>query len=409
MSTIDDIRRAVRLILFESVQPHSIVAMEVLSGKHAEYESYLRVYGFDKAMSREATGFGAEGDEDVGAWKIIGLPGLSATGMSNPPPWISFVDWLWGFLRESNLNPMAYKGFGDLKVPYGQLKPHGKRVRKYGESVTHQKMTGMKFRGVLSKIAEYAPGYDIKRDVTFVISSLGNDQDEATKKWNELMKDATTPGWFKIMPGHDNNWFISVNVEIDEPDGWRDRATIIAKHKEENRDRWKATMQELAAGRTSYIHLASLVGECLAMKHGFPYPFNVDLMEPTDLTRAIDIVKTLSLDDIVTYAKERGKAPPVIGKQQQQKQIDLSPIKLTSMWDAAVGRIAVEGDVDELPVQVALSDYMVKNAGFSEPFDVELLSPTELTKASTIASSLHYDDISNMIESVQRRIKNITR
>ncbi|MEM3097208.1 MAG: hypothetical protein QXU32_00595 [Nitrososphaerales archaeon] len=384
MSIINEIIHELRSFLMaEDVGPYAIAIIRPMPGGVPEEETHIRVIGFDRAMSRGQVGFGGEDDEDVGSWRILNLPERSATGMYNPTPWVLFMDWLWKLLRDSNLEPMGLEGFGDEAGAPKTVAQ--KRMRKYGKSVQGE--------------------YDVKRDVVMAINSLGKDEEEVARNFKNLMVNASTPDWFKLveLKGY-NEWYVIVQMESEMPEGWQERKKYMEEYKEKHRQEWKKAVEELAGGKTNPVQLNPLVKLYLVKKHNFESPFNVDVMNDDEFKRAIDIVRTLKLEDIVEFAKAEGKAPPVIGRP---KAGEISVEVLKDRWAQIVDKLADELDADHPTVQVALADYMVKKAGFDDPFEPDLMSPAQFAKAVAIAGGLSGDDIRPFTEDVQKQIRRL--
>lgn len=370
-------------------------------GKKSEYESFLKVVGFDRAMSPGSTGFGGEGDEDTGAWKVAGLPDRSELGKQNPSPWSLFLDWLWKYLKDKGYSPVPYKGFGDTASPYGKLKPYQKRQRKYGTATDIPLETDPE---VVSKFAhgwpskQYSgsgvvpgPGYDAKRDITLAMSPMGQTMDEIFKNLDKVFKSAPVPNWFKIESDPDNyRWSVIVNIDSDMPEGWKDRLDSVSSFKKENRERWNDAITSLAAGRTNPLQLAPLVRTFLVVKHGFQPPLSIDVLDKENFEKAISIVKNTSLEDVVQFAKETNRQVPTVSQASAAKQSVKS--KLLNRWNQIVKDLADQGATEPFMVQVALADYMSKN-GFQDPFEPDILTPQQLSKAINIAGRIRYDDL----------------
>lgn len=406
----------------EEVQPQEVIMFAGFpdKGDKAEWGSFLKIVGFDRAMSASVAGFGKDGKEgeDDGAWSVPGLPTVSELGKQNPSPWSLFMDWMWKFLKEKGYNPAPASGFGDVKTPYGKLKPYQKRQRKYGVPADIQpeqlhKMSPKEVKqfahGWPSK--QYSEmgiipggGYDVKRDVTIAISPMGNDMDQVFKNLDKIFKSAPIPSWFKIRSDENNyRWAVSVDIDADDmPEGWRERRTSIDAFRHENRERWNNTISTLSGGRTNPLQLAPLVRAFLVVKHGFQPPMSVDVLSKEDFDKAVAIIKNTSLEDVVQFAKETGRPVPVISQASAAR--DSIKSKLMTRWHQAVQRLADQGAVESYVVQVALADHMVKRVGFPEPFEIDELTPQQLSRVLTVASRLMYSDldVSSVEDDIER-------
>ena len=383
---ISEFRHELRslLVLRETIEKYAIIYLRALPSSTPGEESNIKVMGLDRAMSREHTGFGQAGQgEDVGAWSVQNLPDRSATGMYNPTPWILFMDWFWQLLREQNLEPMGLDGFGDDKP--GPKTVAQKRMKKYGEGARGE--------------------YDVKRDLTVAINSIGNNEDEVARNFRKIMAGAQTPGWFNLVEVRaTNEWYAIVQMEIEMPDGWADRKANMDNFKEKHRQEWKRVISKLADGRTNPAQLSPLVKLFLVKKHGFPYPFNTDVMSDEDFQRAVTLVMSMKLEELVEFAKAEGKLPPIIGKARIRA---LDPESLQQRWTQIVDRLATELDADHPTVQVALADYMVQKAGFPDPFEPELMSPNMFSRAMVYAGRLRGEDLRPFTESIQQQVKRL--
>jgi len=417
---INEFIQVLRSVLMEALQEQVIVVMTVSPGGNPKYESLLRIYGLDKATySGGGTGgFGGEDDEDLGAWKILNLPTETETGMRNPPAWVLFMDWLWKALKSKDLEPAPYLGFGDISKPYSELPIHGRRVRKYGEmakgSYQWWDIRPMMKRGSGGNVLSWQqPGKEaksekisigqagIKKDVTVTITSLGIAQDEIDDGFRKLLKSVNNPGWFKIKE-EEGRWFVVVQMEAEEPEGWQERLKTVTAFKRENREKWNEALKAVAGGRIYPQQLHYIVARYLIAYHGFSTPFNVDLLEQSELDKALNIVKSLTLEELTKFASDKNIKLPPIGATKQTGAASIVDYK----WDSVISRLAEEGNVEEPVVQVALSDYLAAN-GFNDPFDFDLLSPTNKIRAIRIADKLRYSDISSFVESVQRLLKSL--
>jgi len=410
-----EFRLKLRQFLMEEVHPQAIIMMAAFPGKKAEYESFLKVVGFDKAMSPKSTGFGGDSDEDVGAWKIVGIPEVSELGKQSPSPWALFMDWLWKFLKDKGFNPVPYRGFGDTSTPYGKLKPYQKRQRKYGvpaeipletdPAVVSQFAKGWPSKQYAGSGVVPGPGYDAKRDIMLALSPMGTNMDDVYKNFDKILKSAPIPNWFKIESDPDNyRWSVVVNIDTDVPEGWKDRLEAINAYKSQNRERWNEAVSDLAGGRTNPLQLAPLVRAFLVVKHGFQPPLSIDVLDKENFEKAINIVKNTKLEDIVEFAKSTNRPVPVISQASTAKQSIKS--KLMTRWNQIVKHLADQGVTEPYVIQVALADYMTNKAGFPDPFEPELLTPQQLSKAINVAGRIGYDDLD--IASVQESIKRLT-
>jgi hypothetical protein len=438
MDQIEKFRFALRQHLTEAARSQSVILMAVFpGGRNAEFESYLKVVGLDRSVGREQDGLGVKDDEkrkamqarpdvgefsaqsdpDAGAWKVVGLPEKGEFGRDKPSPWELFMDWLWKSLREKGLNPSPYLGFGDAKKKDTKLSPQQKRQRKYGVAV---KVPSETDPAVVSKYAfawpskQYAgsgkipgAGFDVRKDITIAISSMGTDIDATSKKFNEILKMIPLPQGFKIdFDANNYRWNILVDIAVDEPEGWENRLTNITAFKRENREKWIGAIQELAAGRTNSAQLAPLVRAFLVVKHGFQPPFNVDTLSQEDFDKAIDIINNTKLDDVVKFAQETSRAAPTLFQKTGK---DVLRNKLVDRWNQVVQDLANQGGTEAYVVQVALADYMTQKGGFSDPFEPEMLSPGVLSKAIIQAGKLSFDELRPFTESIIRIINRIIK
>lgn len=446
MDQIEQFRLALRQqLLSEGVQPQSVILMAVFpGGKKAEYESYLKVVGFDRSDVRKQGGLGvkdaeqraamqarpdvgefsAQSDPEAGAWQVVGLPEKSESGMHEPSAWILFMDWLWKSLREKGLNPTAYLGFGDTKQKMDPktgkpipLSISQRRQKRYG---TQTRVPAETDPAIVSKYAfawpskQYAGsgkipgvGFDIRRDVTIAISPMGDNIDDTSSKFNEIMKTLTPPPGFKIEYDAENyRWNIIVDIEVDEPEGWEDRLANVNAYKRENREKWIGAIQDLAAGRANASQLAKLVRDFLVVKHGFQPPFHVDTLTPEDFNKAITIIKNTQLDDIIKFAQETNRTMPTLFQKTGK---DVMKNRLIDRWNQLVQDLAAQGGTEPYVVQVALADYMTQKGGFPDPFEPEILPPNALSKAIVIAGKLSYDELRPFTESIIRTLNRIIK
>lgn len=439
--SITNIRWAIRGILSEGVQPHDVIIMAALPGE-SESDTRLKVVGFDKAMARQAKGFGTEGDKELGKWEYVGLPERSATGRADAPPWVMFMDWLWDFLRDIGLDPQPAEGFGDEKPhkPGEKLSVHAKRAKKYGAGVSIPmasreeippgfEKSWSKFKGAWTgtpgekegekryyKERGEIPGggYDINRDITIIVNSLGDDQEERAKKFDQLLKNAKTPDWFKIVPDidkkgdHNYRWFVRVNIDVAESEGWKERLSSITAYKAENRDKWKAAINDLAAGKTNPIQLVPIVIAYLVEVHNFKRPFHIDMLNEQEFNKALKIVQDLTLNEIVEFARKTKRVPPVVGADiSSQKPSAMDHSQLVNRWNQIVAQLAGESGVDQYAIQVALVDYIEAQPDFSKPFDIDTARPAELSNAIVKIGTLKYEDIAGLVESVNNYVDTV--
>lgn len=446
MDQIEKFRLALRQhLLTEGVQPQSVILMAVFpGGKKAEYESYLKVVGFDRSDTREQGGLGvqdpeqrakmqadpnvgkfsAQSDPEAGAWKVVGLPEKSESGMHEPSAWVLFMDWLWKSLREKGLNPTAYLGFGNAKQKINPttgkpipLSISQKRQKKYGVQTRVPAETNP------AVVAQYAfawpskqyagsgkipgVGFDIRRDVTIAMSPMGMDIDETSKKFNEIMKTLTPPPGFKIEFDAENyRWNIIVNIDVDEPEGWEERLSNVNAFKRDNREVWLGAISDLAGGKANPAQLAKLVRDFLVVKHGFKPPFHVDILPPEEFNKAIATIKNTQLDDVLKFAQETNRTMPTL---YQKTGKDVMKNRLMDRWNQLVQDLATQGGTEPYVVQVALADYMTQKAGFQEPFEPEILPPNALSKAIVAAGKLAYDDLRPFTESIIRTLNRIIK
>ena len=447
MDQIENFRRIIRQQLNEATKPRpqSVILMAVFpGGRKAEYESYLKVVGFDRSVGREQGGLGvksaedraamqarpdvgefsAQSEPDAGAWKVVGLPEKGEFGRDKPSPWELFMDWLWKTLKEKGLNPNPYLGFGSAKPKVNpatgkleKLSPQQKRQKKYGVAA---KIPAETDPATVAKYAFAWPskqytdsgtipgvGFDVRKDVAIAISSMGSDIDETSHNFNEILKTVTPPPGFQISFDADNyRWNVIVDIEVDEPEGWEDRLANVNAFKRENREKWVEALRELTAGRTNSAQLAPLVRDFLVVKHGFKPPFNIDILTQEDFNKVVTILKNTQLDDIIKFAQETNRPAPTLFQKTSK---DVLKNKLVERWNQLVQQIADQGGTEAYVVQGALADYMTQQAGFPEPFEPEILPPAALSKAIVQAGKLSYDDLRPFMESVIRTLNRIIK
>lgn len=425
---INDIRYALRsALLKEDAQKQSTIFFTVIPGEKPKWasapsESHIKVFGLDRAVSRGTKGFsGKGGEEQLGAWHALGLPDQTATGFKGmgsdfpgPAPWILFMDWFWDFLKANNMNPSPHEGFGDMNVPYNQLAPNQKRQRKYGKVNKPQMAPGEELPSALKSLAKggtanWPRGFDIEKDVTIIIDSIGNNQDEVTRAFQKRLSATQVPNYMTIIPDtEEHRWFVSFNYETgDKPQEYDERRKNIDAYKYENREKWVNAIRAIADGKTNPAQLAPLVRKWLVAKHGFPRPFHVDVLSPEEFNRALQTVQSANLAELVDFAKEIGEAPPVIGSVVPDRSDRIrQEILMGKRWVQIINRLAEEGGVEPALVEVALADYLTKN-GFEDPFEYDISSPAIQSKAIAAVSSLTFDDIRGLLESVQKQVRSL--
>lgn len=436
---VEQIRRELRSILSEEIQEQAIIAFEALPGGEgkkagkSEWESLIRVTGFDAAISRGSTGYGggiptlgaSHGDnpllkpteEDVGAWQVMGLPERSATGMAVPPPWILFMDWFWNFLKSSGLKASHGQGFGDIATPYSQLSPAQKRQRKYGVPYRSSDDPELKdapglgqlgpedrTRALLPRGVDRWPlGFHIKREVTIAVQpSLGMEQLTIDNKFRAIMAKAKPESWFRIVEQKEKGvYFVYVNIDSEMPEGWRERSQSIMINKMAREAEWKTAIFDMSHGRMNTAQLRPLIEKLLVAKYGFEPPFRVSALNDEEYKKALKILQEMTIDDVVAFAKAINVVPPTIGAPRTAKAQSYQ-----KMWDDEVKRLADQGLADEMTTEVALSDYMSAN-GMPDPFDFSDRSITDAQRLAAIkrARKLMFNDISELIESVKAQIK----
>lgn len=357
--------------------------------------------------------------EELGAWHAVGLPDQTASGFKGmgskfpgPSPWVIFMDWFWDFLKNKGTNPSPYKGFGDINAQYSKLAPNRKRWRKYGQDFEPQMEPGEELPPALKSIAKTAnwpKGFDIGKDVTIIVDSLGNNQDEVTRNFQKLLVTAQVPNYMRIIPDtEEHRWFVSFDYETeDKPDEIEARRKNVDIYKTENREKWINAIRTLAAGKTNPAQLAPLVRKWLVAKHKFQRPFHVDVLSPEEFTRAVETISRASLDELVAFAKEIGEAPPVIGgKAAAPTGFQRQEIIMGKRWVQTIDKLAEQGGVEPALVEVALADYLSKN-GFEDPFEFDIASPATQAKALVAVGTLTFDDIRSMLEAVQQQVRSL--
>lgn len=435
---ISQIRFALRnALLSEEVHKQYSIFFTVIPGAKPKWasapsETHIRIFGLDRAMARSATGFGSkeEGSEDIGSWQAVGLPAQTATGLKDPPPWVLFMDWFWNLLKTKGLNPNPHEGFGDSTIPYNQLRPYQKRQRKYGVMHKPEMAPGEQLPSALKAAsaggtANWPRGYDIKKDVTIIIDSLGTNQDEVSRKFNEILLSIPTPPWMAIIPDvEDHRWFISFDYETaDNASEYADRQKSIDVYKAENREKWIGAIRKLAAGKTNPAQLAPLIRRWLVAKHQFPRPFHVDMLSQEDFNRAIETIGNATLEELVAFAKQEGIIPPIVGAGKQSSREKLLDI-MTKRWGQIVNNLAEQGGVEPALIEVALSEYLTKyrcgkcpeckrgdencEYKFDDPFEYDMAHPAAQSRAIDIVGSLTFDDIRGLLESVQKQVRFLT-
>lgn len=428
---IQELRAHLRgALLSEEAHKYSIIALEADPGDKAQYDTYISIAGFDKAMSRGMGGFGGDTAANLagkgeGFWKVLDLPERTATGMQGEgvTPWVLFMDWMWDWLKQNGMNPQAYMGFGDLDTPYGQLSVAKKRQRKYGVQRTMDDPNDMpldfapKTKALKSQSVEFAknpekrtahwpPGYDIKKDVTIIVDSLGTDPELIAKKFQKMLLTAKTPPWFHFAPVYGRT-FVIVNMDEDVPEGYQDRLENITAYKRENQEKWKNIVKKLAGGRTNPVQLQPVIIKLLAAKYGYPARLNLDTLKPEQLQKVFDIVSGLSLEDLIQFAKEQNMMVPVASAPEANK-LSSQIASMQKRWNEIVNKLASEGSVEPLMVDVALANWMTKN-GFADPFEFEMLPPAKQAKAVVLAGRLRFEDLRDDIVNVQEQVRRLDR
>lgn len=456
---INQIRFELRSLLFKEVDKQSIITIEVIPGQlamdyddynpeKAEYETFIQVNGFDRAISRGTEGFGGgtptagashgdspsleKTDEELGAWKVLGLPDRTATGMGQPSPWIVFMDWFWDFLKKANLSPTPAKGFGPKVCSkktcpafinheqcnvYSHLSPTQKRQRKYG--VPHKSsdvpeaqlrparvgpQSAIKTRALEGPEHLWPAGFHIKRFITIAISSLGTDPHLIANKFRGLISKAKTDPWFEIV---DNQGilYVTANVEQEMPEGWRERLGATHLAKVTRRAEWGDLLRDFSERRTNVAQLNPILARYMVDKEKFQHPFSIDILNPDEYKRAKQVLEQLKLETLVAYAKEIGISPPVVGQMARGGKTPKTT-QYDRMWDNAVEKLAAMGPIDRYVVDEAVSKWMSEKGGFEDPFDFDLLqTDKEKLKALIRVSRLTLHDLSGMVESVQKQIK----
>lgn len=457
---INEIRFALRSLLSEDIHEQAIIAIEVMPGgdeDKAEWQSFVRVTGFDASSSRGSKGYGggspgvgpSHGDtpnltptaKEVGAWQVLGVPDRTATGMSGPSPWIAFMDWFWDFLKSANLNPAPAKGFGLEQLcakkecpermkgrpcrQYGHLSPAQKRNRKYGtqfrssedpeflsdkplKDVIRTRALSTRVKSIGKKKEQdsldlWPTGFHIDKEVSIVTSPMGVDQDMVIHKFREIMSKAKAEQWFRI--AWDTSWdvfFVYVNIDSEMPEGWRSRLASLQIYHAKRKAEWGDLLRDLSQYRTNVAQLRPIIARFMVDKHGFEAPFNIDVLDDEEYARAKDVIQKTKLDDLVAYAKSINVVPPSVGAPRRTTKV----ASMDKMWDDIIQRLADQGAVDVLVADVALSN-MLASMGFGDPFDFELMAPDKKLKALNIARRLTFNDVRGMIESVKAQIGTI--
>lgn len=425
---INQIRFEIRSLLSEEIQEQAIIAFEAMpggEGDKAEWQSFVRITGFDQAISRGSSGFGGEGDEDVGAWKVLGLPDRTETGMNAPTPWVVFMDWMWNYLKSANLNPVPATGFGDTRKAYGQLTPAQKRQRKYGTQfkssedpefmadpelgdIDRTRALSIRSRKGGEEGAKrerlWTSGFHIKREVTMATSPMGMDVDTVSERFRDIISKAKPEPWFRIVWNAEwSVFFVFVNIDSEMPEGWRDRAAAMHIYHSKRKAEWGDVLRDFTQNRANVAQLRPILARYMVEKQGFEYPFNVDVLDEEQYERAKKIVQGMRLEELVEYAKSVGIVPPSVGQPRR------APGKIQqydAMWDNIIERLADQGIVDVLVADVALSNWMAAQ-GFGDPFEFESLPPEKKLKAIHAANRLRFEDIRGMIESVKAQINSL--
>ena len=476
-----EFRHALRnALLNEDIQKQSSIFFTVTPGEKPKWasapsESYIRIFGLDRAMSRGNKGFlgrewfcpqhpavivsdsahegrDKEGNpvtpqtkcptcgtdlqsrargssnpnapEELGAWHVVGLPAQTATGYKGksadfpgPEPWIVFMDWMWDFLKSKDLNPTPHEGFRDpSKKIYSKLTPSQKRQLKYGKIFKPEMTPGDVLPSALrsSRTGNFPRGFDIERDVTIIVDSIGNNQDEVTRNLQKLLASSPMPGYMTLMPDvEEHRWFVAFDYETDDqPEKYEERRKSIDVYKAQNREKWIAAIRKLSGGRTNPAQLAPLVRKWLVAKHQFQRPFHVDVLSQEEFDRAVDIVNHAHLDELVAFAKEAGELPPVVGAEPTARGADKQIAIMGKRWVQIINRLADEGGVEPAIVEVALANHLQglkdQKTGaplFDDPFEFEIASPAQQAKAINTVASLTFDDIQTQLESVQNQVR----
>jgi hypothetical protein len=125
-------------------------------------------------------------------------------------------------------------------------------------------------------------------------------------------------------------------------------------------------------------------------------------MTQEEFNNTLQAVSRLSLENLVQFAVETKRIPPLITKKAKPKGTESA----LQLWNREVKRLADEGGTEPYVIQVALSDFMTQK-GFEEPFEPELLSFQQLARAVTLARKMTWGDIAPFTESVKRTITRI--
>jgi hypothetical protein len=391
----NDIIKFFRGVLYEDVHDQDIILFTVYPGDE-EHISNLRVVGTQYAVSRGVSGFDDSGER--GKWDVLGLPARTITGMNAPVPWVLFMDWMWDFLKRKDLEPKPLENFGDTLKPYSQLTVNQKRQRKYGTSIPKD---------------DADIGSDIKKDVVITIESLGETQEDAMLELQDLLDQETLPNWFNIIPDIENGrWFVRVQIDTQMPDQWKDRLDVLNKRKGSARNKWIDAVNELASGRTNTKQLAVLLKHMLVYKHGFNTPFHVDVIPEEELDKAVAVIKSLSLGDVVNFVKEWNKknpktqlAPPTISVEDKPLR-GMDQIVLWGKIMNGVRSLAGKLGTDETTMLIAVGDHLISNHGFVN-FDLHKMSEKDMRRAFEIVQSLKPEDVKQSLNEIEK-IKEFT-
>lgn len=375
---------------------------------------------------RRPAGWKPGDPEELGAWHSVGLPAQTATGykgkgskFSGPEPWVVFMDWMWDFLKSKDLNPNAYQGFGDLDKPYNRLTPNQKRQRKYGKIYKPEMAPGEQLPSALrslSSTANWPKGFDIEKDITIILDSIGRNQDEVTRNFQKLLASTPMPSYMRLIPDtEEHRWFVSFDYETDDqPAKYEERRKAIDTYKKENREKWIAAIQKLSGGRTNPAQLAPIVRGWLVAKHGFQRPFHVDVLSQEEFDKAVALINSANLDELTQYAQDAGLAPPVVGADPAFANKARQEAIMAKRWVQIINRLADEGGIEPALVEVALANYLGQQKNpktgesmFDDPFEFDIASPAVQARAIANVGTLSFDDIRSMLESVQKQVRSL--
>lgn len=384
----NDILKQIRRVLYEDSSNQDIIMLSVSAND--EFTSKIHVVGFDHAISREVSGFGGEDDKEKGSWKVLGLPEKSDTGMHNPSPWQLFMDWLWKLLNDKGLNPDPKYGFGPLP--------------KKGDTKTVSMRRRMKYGAHMPQDQE---NLDVKKYVTIIVDSLGADNVEVMNKFEAILNGASKPSWFEIVKEDPTSkfsadrWFVRVSVDASMPEGWKERKDAYETYAGSAREKWKNALSELAGGRTNLYYLGKVVTDMLIKKYGFA-PFHVDILKPELLDKALGIIKSVTLNDVIQYANETNQTLAV---EPDKRMTGVPQIRLWGKFRKMVQALADQAGVDFYKMMAAISDLMVKSYGYIAPFDLDKLSEVELRRAYKLMKDVTLEQVKPLLESVDEYVK----